>query len=694
LKHGRAPIEFKFCQPGISVANAVARAQAHAASRRYSFFVDTAGSGGTMVVFIVSRGLILSRVRPLLLLCLAPLHAAGGVLVAEAAAPERGGNVIYVDDDAPAGGDGSNWTSAFRFLQDALDAARAPGSGVSEIRVAQGVYKPDQGANATPGDVTTPFEMVSGIALRGGYAGLAAADPDQRDFQKFETILSGDLLGNDGPGGSWVNYEDNSIRVMLASNANAETAFEGITFTASNSDHVEQTYGGGLICLQGGPLVEDCVFRSNMAWRAGGIYADQSDLIVRRCLFYQNRVLATDGSGGAGARLSGGTVLLEDCTFTFNSADFAAGGGLYSEPLDLTVRRSSFVNNYADHGGGAAANGTFVDCSFIANTAVDAGGIRGAATLINCAVNDNYAFFAGGGLRGQFTMVDCEIIDNFASNNGGAGLYGGGTFINCQFRRNLCGGTPSAAGGAGAWLQYDANFTNCVFNANDSWARGGAVFVDPGKAATFTNCAFTNNITIADTGGAITGNATIANSILWDNSPAELNGVFDTTYSCVEGGWAGVGNVATNPQFINARGVDGVPGTGDDILRLAAASPCIDAGNNGALPTDTFDIDGDGNTIEPLPLDLHRLARTMNEPFAPDIGQPRGGVPIVDLGPSERITGDASGDGQVNVDDLIRVILAWGPCPPGTTCSADLDRTGSVDVDDLLVVLVNWSPRP
>jgi hypothetical protein len=364
---------------------------------------------------------------------------------------------------------------------------------------------------------------------------------------------------------------------------------------------------------------------------------------------------------------------------------------LYSELFSLVARRCNFVNNYADRAGGAGANGTFIDCNFLGNNATEGGGVSGAPTLISCAVNDNYAFFTGGGVAGLPTMIKCTIIDNFASNMGGAGIFGGGTFVNCEISRNLCGGSPSSEGGAGAWLQYDSSFTNCVFNANDSWAPGGAVFIEPGKAVTFTNCAFTNNITIGDTGGAITGSATIANSILWDNSPAELNGAFDTTYSCVEGGWAGVGNVATNPQFINARGVDGVPGTGDDILRLAAASPCIDAANNAALPADTLDIDGDGDTGEALPLDLHGLARIMNDPFARNVGHPPGAAAIVDMGPSEFLTGDATGDGRVDVDDLIKVILTWGNCTSTAfPCAADLNRSGAVNVDDLLIVLLNW----
>jgi hypothetical protein len=51
--------------------------------------------------------------------------------------------------------------------------------------------------------------------------------------------------------------------------------------------------------------------------------------------------------------------------------------------------------------------------------------------------------------------------------------------------------------------------------------------------------------------------------------------------------------------------------------------------------------------------------------------------------------GDVTSDGLVNVDDLIAVILAWGPCP--TPCPADVNGDGAVDVDDLILVILNWS---
>jgi hypothetical protein len=56
------------------------------------------------------------------------------------------------------------------------------------------------------------------------------------------------------------------------------------------------------------------------------------------------------------------------------------------------------------------------------------------------------------------------------------------------------------------------------------------------------------------------------------------------------------------------------------------------------------------------------------------------------------ITGDATGDGRVNVDDLIAVISNWGPCK---NCMEDMaplnDGSGTVNVDDLMVVVENWT---
>ena len=60
--------------------------------------------------------------------------------------------VRFVDDDAPLGGDGQGWSSAYTYLQDALSEAAANPT-ITEIRIAAGIYKPDhdEAGNVSPG---------------------------------------------------------------------------------------------------------------------------------------------------------------------------------------------------------------------------------------------------------------------------------------------------------------------------------------------------------------------------------------------------------------------------------------------------------------------------------------------------------------------------------------------------------------
>ena len=125
----------------------------------------------------------------------------------------QAGTVVYVDDDGPDGGDGTSWVSAYRFLQDALAFAASPGNGVGEVRVGQGLYLPDRD-EANPdgtGDRQGTFQLVNGVAMRGGYAGLGAPDPDERDTALYTSVLSGDLGLDDGP--DFSNNSENAYKV-------------------------------------------------------------------------------------------------------------------------------------------------------------------------------------------------------------------------------------------------------------------------------------------------------------------------------------------------------------------------------------------------------------------------------------------------------------------------------------------------
>ncbi len=82
---------------------------------------------------------------------------------------------IFVDDNASAGGDGTSWASAHKYLQDALaDAVYG-----YEIWVAEGTYKPDQGAGKMAGDRANPFVLVNGVGMYGGFLGTESSrDPN------------------------------------------------------------------------------------------------------------------------------------------------------------------------------------------------------------------------------------------------------------------------------------------------------------------------------------------------------------------------------------------------------------------------------------------------------------------------------------------------------------------------------------
>ncbi|MGE5294438.1 MAG: hypothetical protein ACM3VT_06380, partial [Solirubrobacterales bacterium] len=103
---------------------------------------------------------------------------------------------VYVDSRARGANDGSSWGNACVALQDALADANEMEKPV-EIWVAQGTYRPDQGAGVKAGDTNATFRLINGVTIRGGYAGLTQPDPNAWDPNEYETILYGDLQGND-----------------------------------------------------------------------------------------------------------------------------------------------------------------------------------------------------------------------------------------------------------------------------------------------------------------------------------------------------------------------------------------------------------------------------------------------------------------------------------------------------------------
>jgi len=267
----------------------------------------------------------------------------------------------------------------------------------------------------------------------------------------------------------------------------------------------------------------------------------------------------------------------------------------------------------------------------------------GSPTLTHCTFHGNQAAMAGGGMfnaDGSPTLTNCAFMGNLAETIGGGGMEtdgGSPTLTNCIFSGNSAENVITGAGG------------------------GGLIATATSGSPTLTNCTFSGNSTSESGGGILNANVglTLANCILWGNTDAvglqiadAGGGTTTATYSCIQGGWSGTGNTSLDPRFIDAVGADGVAGTFDDDLRLTVLlSPCIDSGSNAAVPLDTIDLDGDGDTAEPIPFDLDRNMRFFDDPAHADTGS--GTAPIVDMGAYEHQFNDCNETGTPDWEDIL-----------------------------------------
>jgi len=251
--------------------------------------------------------------------------------------------------------------------------------------------------------------------------------------------------------------------------------------------------------------------------------------------------------------------------------------------------------------------------------------------------------------------------------------------INCAFVGNHGGH------GGGAITGGDPTLVNCLLIGNSA-LRGGGI---DGGTPTVTNCTFSRNS--AQIGGAMnfesgSESLLLTNSVLWGDTPQEISigdASATVTYSDIQGGWAGEGNIDADPLFVD-------PDSGD--YRLQPCSPCIDAADNYSVPPDTLDLDGDGDTTEPIPFDLDGNSRFVDDPATPDTGN--GEPPIVDMGAYEFqvCAGDITGDGDTDQVDLAILLALWGQCEsdPDYDPAADLDGDGCINHPDLGILLADW----
>jgi len=458
--------------------------------------------------------------------------------------------ILYVDVAAPGPQqDGQTWCTAFTELQPALDVAQPN----TVIRVAEGVYRPDRTGLADYR--TAAFSLIDGVTLEGGYAGCGAPDPNERDIAAHKTILSGDLLNDD----TSLSYLDDFVRCYSGGSASIAPGCSAYDFNFNGT-----VDGLDLLTLISVTNYDDNSY--HVITSSGNAASAKIDGFTISG-GYANGSGSAQSNGG-GMYVVVGSPIVTHCAFEYNVATY--GGALYNDLNSLTlVTDSTFASNLAFSGSSSGAGGAVVN-------------FNGQPAFRRCVFTGNGAA-SGGAVFGQNSTAAFESA----------------TFV----------GNHAANGGAMYSSSSNTRMRDALFTGNAANVQGGAMrFL--GGSPLIVNATVTQNDALVG-GGLSTTSATLTihNSVLWGNSDGGSGGeatqIDITTGSvvpsntCIQGlnQYSGSGNIGDDPMFVDPLGVDGLPGTIDDDLRLTQGSPCVDAGNNSVVTT-SVDLDGHSRILD------------------------------------------------------------------------------------------------
>ena len=374
-----------------------------------------------------------------------------------------------------------------------------------------------------------------------------------------------DLMGKaitvnsiNGPESTVIDCNQIGRGFLVVTGEDENTIIEGFKIRNGNTPAWPDG-GGGIYCSGSSPAIRFCIFESNFAYFGGGIYFETSaSPTIEYCQFIQN-------SAQYGGALYGkeSSTIIRYCEFNLNVANYD-GGCLYLYECDpVSLSYSLISNNTAINksGGGLYdyySSGTINNCEFIGNIA---GGYDGGAINIY-----------DGPLIDGMAIADCFFQNNFAKDDGGAIFTSAGSepISNCYFDGNSA---EDAGGAIYFYIQSESELKNSVFYRNSS-PIGGAIYCfwhDTSKPE-IKNCTITNNSGGGGIYCASGGMPKIINTILWGNEPQEISGAtdpIDVTFSDIQGGYPGVGNIMEDPLFVDPLA---------NNYRLQEDSPCIDKG--------------------------------------------------------------------------------------------------------------------
>jgi CSLREA domain-containing protein len=389
------------------------------------------------------------------------------------------------------------------------------------------------------------------------------------------------------------------------------------------------TKQGGGISNYGNLTVENSTIAGNYAVeRGGGLYNAESGILTLRNATLRGNVVGNASvSGEAGAIHSSGQLSIEESDVSGNSAigQSATSGsppggsvGAISNYGIMSINNTTINDNFAGQSTGALSN-------------------SGTISIRNSVIAQNAAreiFGAISNLQGTMTIEATTIGSN------GAGTAIGGIFNNDGAKLKLQNSTLSSNTAAlevgGIYNSGELVIENTTISGNKAGGPSGGILNTFGGALTLINSTVAQNHSDNDNTGEEQGGGifnqnlfgvVIHNTIVADN----YRGSGTTVEDDITGesfnadgsgnligtaGSGGLGNGANGNQVGVADpklGPLAFNGGTRQTHALLVGSPAIDKGRNSKVPLDTLDLDGDGNTTEPIPFDERGL--TFNRIF-------------------------------------------------------------------------------
>ena len=242
------------------------------------------------------------------------------------------------------------------------------------------------------------------------------------------------------------------------------------------------------------------------------------------------------------------------------------------------------------------------DTSYISQTVIDgnqtgtvvtfnSGGAMWFPQIVGFTIQGGYGSAAGGGIYigdSAVPTIDHCVIQNNVSEVRGGGFYCSADSAAVLTHSIISGNSALIGGGICTYGKID--IIDCLIIDNSSF---GIVASNYGDVHVL-NSTIAYNEETGIVASASFESMIIENTIVfYDNQALNMDEHDDrvqVSYSCIEGGWPGAGNISTEPDFVDPQGRD---------LHLATGSPCIDTGNNSSVMSET-DLDGfqriwDGN---------------------------------------------------------------------------------------------------